>query len=91
MFLPRTMVDVKIPVILIISIKFMLNSGSINMMFSYITYLIGRLFMCNPMEDHSAELSDMENDVLKIGNIVDEDERRSFKMALYSKAKSIRS
>ncbi len=31
--------------------------------------------MCNPMEDHSAELSDMENDVLKIGNIVDEDER----------------
>ncbi len=65
------------------------SARAMHVRFMDITYLIGRLFMCNPMEDHSAELSDMENDVLKIGNIVDEDERCSFKMALYSRVNQI--
>ena len=65
------------------------SARAMHVRFMDITYLIGRLFMCNPMEDHSAELSDIENDVLKIGNIVAEDERRSFKMALYSRVNQI--
>lgn len=65
------------------------SARAMHVRFIDMTYLIGRLFMCSPSEDRSTELSDMESDVLKIGNIVDEDERRSFKMALYGRVNQI--